>query len=128
MQLYKDPQLLTKTTNILGLLADKNRLRIIKLLECKSCCVCELAYMLNIKQPSVSQHLKKLREAGIINSNPDGLWTNYSLCSKDEPYVKLLLTVVSEWLNGDEEIKKDKSRIMELDRNNLCVENKKNGK
>ena len=46
--------------------ADSNRLRILKLLEKKKMCVCELAFVLGITQPSVSKHLKKLTSTGLI--------------------------------------------------------------
>ena len=57
---------------VLKAVADRNRLRILKLLESKHMCVCELAFVLGIKQPSVSRHLKKLKEAGLIDNEQDG--------------------------------------------------------
>ena len=57
---------------ILKVLADKNRMRIIKLLEQRKMCVCELTFILGIKQPSVSRHLKKLRESGLIQEEKNG--------------------------------------------------------
>jgi ArsR family transcriptional regulator len=46
--------------------ADKNRIRILKLLENKKMCVCELSHVLGIAQPSVSRHLKKLKSANLL--------------------------------------------------------------
>jgi len=46
---------------ILKVLSDKNRLRILNMLEKKNLCVCEITEILGIKQPSVSRHLKKLK-------------------------------------------------------------------
>ena len=68
---------------VLKAYADKNRLRILKLLEKKKMCVCELAFVLDIAQPSVSRHLKKLRSAGLIDSEPDGFWTNYYIAPEN---------------------------------------------
>ena len=40
-------------------------------------CVCELVPLFDLSQPTVSHHLKKLREAGIVGSEREGLWTYY---------------------------------------------------
>ena len=65
---------------VLKAVADKNRMRILKMLERKSMCVCELAAVLGIKQPSVSKHLVILKNAGLIQDERNGQWIDYSLC------------------------------------------------
>src|SRR5918992_6178143 len=40
-------------------------------------CVCELVPLFDISQPTLSHHLKKLREAGIVDSEKLGLWAYY---------------------------------------------------
>jgi len=40
-------------------------------------CVCELVPLFDLSQPTVSHHLKKLREAGIVGSERQGLWSYY---------------------------------------------------
>jgi ArsR family transcriptional regulator, arsenate/arsenite/antimonite-responsive transcriptional repressor len=40
-------------------------------------CVCELQPLFDISQPTLSHHLKKLREAGIVDSERRGLWAYY---------------------------------------------------
>ena len=40
-------------------------------------CVCELVPLFDIAQPTLSHHLKKLREAGIVDSERRGLWAYY---------------------------------------------------
>ena len=104
---------------ILKALADKNRLRILKLLEKKKMCVCELAFVLNITQPSVSKHLKKLTEAGLIESEQDGFWTNYYL-RVDNQYSMTLLRNLKSWLNEDDLIKKDLEKAKKSNRTELC--------
>ena len=49
---------------VMKALSDPNRIKIIKLLQHKRLCVCELQYALGISQPTVSKHLKILEEAG----------------------------------------------------------------
>lgn len=43
-------------------------------------CVCDLEAALPVKQPTVSHHLKLLREAGLIEAERRGLWAYYSVC------------------------------------------------
>ena len=40
-------------------------------------CVCELVPLFDISQPTLSHHLKKLRDAGIVDSERRGLWAYY---------------------------------------------------
>jgi ArsR family transcriptional regulator len=40
-------------------------------------CVCELVPLFDLSQPTVSHHLKVLREAGIVGSERQGLWAYY---------------------------------------------------
>jgi ArsR family transcriptional regulator len=40
-------------------------------------CVCELVPLFDLSQPTVSHHLKVLREAGIVGSERSGLWAYY---------------------------------------------------
>jgi len=41
-------------------------------------CVCQFENMFDLKQPTISHHLKILREAGLINSRQVGTWVHYS--------------------------------------------------
>lgn len=40
-------------------------------------CVCELVPLFDLSQPTLSHHLKKLRDAGIVDSERRGLWVYY---------------------------------------------------
>ena len=50
-------------TRVMKALSDPNRVKIVKLLERRSLCVCELQAALGIAQPTVSSHLKVLEDA-----------------------------------------------------------------
>lgn len=108
-----------KLEKILKALADKNRLRIIKLLGAKKLCVCELAFILGISQPSVSKHLKKLSSAGIIDSEQDCFWTNYYLRA-DVKALKAFLTCLKKNLSKEAIIKQDLKRSKKVDRFRIC--------
>ncbi len=104
---------------LLKALADKNRLRIIKLLEVRKMCVCELAFVIGITQPSVSKHLKKLGAAGITAYEQDRFWTNYYL-RQDNESLKMLLSCFKKHLSSDAIIKKDREKLKRVNRTKLC--------
>lgn len=60
-------------------LGDKTRLRILSLLKQRELCVCELTSLLQMTQPGVSQHLKKLKQAGLVKERKTAQWVYYSL-------------------------------------------------
>lgn len=101
------------------LLADRNRLRIIKLLERRKMCVCELAHVIGITQPSVSRHLKKLKEMRLVDCEQDGLWSNYSLKLRDAES-KRILALVCGYLEHEAVCRGDIARSGAADRRALC--------
>ncbi|ARI77826.1 ArsR/SmtB family transcription factor [Halobacillus mangrovi] len=70
----------------LKLLGDKTRLTLIGLLKDQECCVCEFVEVLQMSQPSVSQHLRKLRDAGLVKERRNGQWVFYALNTSHETY------------------------------------------
>ena len=60
-------------------LADKNRLKIVGLLAEKSYSVEELSELLQLKPPTVSHHLAKLVEAGLVRARAEGYYSVYEL-------------------------------------------------
>lgn len=60
-------------------LSDPNRVKIVKMLQHKMMCVCEIQAALQIAQPTVSKHLKVLENAGLVTFQKDGVWVNYHL-------------------------------------------------
>jgi ArsR family transcriptional regulator len=60
-------------------IADPVRLQLVDVLRkhAGKVCVCELVPLFDISQPTLSHHLKKLREAGIVDSERRGLWAYY---------------------------------------------------
>ena len=74
-------------------MAHESRLRMIGLLAQREHSVQELAEMLDLKEPTVSHHLKVLRDAGIVGSERRGLWAYYYV-NPDS------LEELSAWLNA----------------------------
>src|SRR6188508_1720853 len=60
-------------------LADPIRLQLVDVLRkhAGKVCVCELVPLFEQSQPTISHHLKKLRDAGIVDSERRGLWAYY---------------------------------------------------
>jgi ArsR family transcriptional regulator len=60
-------------------LGDPIRLQLVDVLQkhAGKVCVCELVPLFHISQPTLSHHLGKLRDAGIVNSERRGLWAYY---------------------------------------------------
>ncbi len=60
-------------------LSDETRLKLIHLLLDQNLCGRALAYHLGISEAAVSQHLKVLKEAGVVAGEKRGYWTHYSI-------------------------------------------------
>jgi ArsR family transcriptional regulator len=60
-------------------LGDPVRLQLVDVLRkhAGKVCVCELVPLFDLSQPTVSHHLKVLRQAGIVGSEREGLWAYY---------------------------------------------------
>ena len=109
-------------TKVMRALSDPNRVKIIKLLQQKSMCVCELQAALQIAQPSVSKHLKILEEADLVDFQKDGLWVNYYLTDgKKSPYAASVLGNLKHWLEDDPEIVDLVQKVPFLNREELTA-------
>ncbi|WP_425590061.1 ArsR/SmtB family transcription factor [Fictibacillus sp. S7] len=67
-------------------MGDKTRLTIVVILKHRDCCVCELNEVFDMSQPSISQHLRKLKDSGLIQEERRGRWVYYSLILQSEIY------------------------------------------
>lgn len=71
------------TADVFRALADSARVRIMNLLATSSeaVCVCNLVEPLGLSQPTVSHHLKKLLDVGLVEREQRGKWAYFSLNS-----------------------------------------------
>jgi ArsR family transcriptional regulator len=67
---------------IIKALSDVNRMMILNTLTNGEMCACKILEDFNIKQPTLSHHMKVLSECGLINSKKVGKWMHYSLNSE----------------------------------------------
>ncbi|RJE87094.1 ArsR family transcriptional regulator [Paenibacillus sp. 1011MAR3C5] len=73
------------------LLADHSRLTILSLLRERELCVCDIAELLDTTQPNVSQHLRKLKNGGLVVESRKAQWIYYSLNMEGKDYLHGLL-------------------------------------
>ena len=106
---------------VMKALSDPNRVKMIKMLQNKSMCVCEIREALGIAQPTVSSHLKVLEEAGLVAYEKDGLWANYYATNGgNSPYSATLLGVLKHWMENDPEIANLMDKLPSIRRENVC--------
>ena len=69
------------TAELFGALADPARVRIVNRLATtgQPVCACEFEPLLGLSQPTVSHHLKKLTEAGLLDRERRGKWAYFSI-------------------------------------------------
>jgi ArsR family transcriptional regulator, arsenate/arsenite/antimonite-responsive transcriptional repressor len=77
-------------------LGDPVRLRLVSLIGARQggeVCVCDLTTAFDLTQPTISHHLKVLREAGLIDSERRGTWVYYRLVPESLGRMAALLAV-----------------------------------
>ena len=74
-----EPAQAERLASLAKALGDPIRLQLVDVLRKHAgrVCVCELTPLFDVGQPTVSHHLKVLREAGIVDSERRGLWAYY---------------------------------------------------
>ena len=102
-------------------LSDPSRVKIVKMLQHRVMCVCEIQAALELAQPTVSKHLKVLEDAGLVGYRKDGLWVNYSLADgKSSPYAATLLGNLKHWLDEEPEIETLVEKLPMIRREEVC--------
>ena len=89
-----EPERAERLATIAKALGDPVRLQLVDVLRkhAGKVCVCELVPLFDISQPTLSHHLKKLRDGGIVDSERRGLWAYYYVTSD-------ALEELSAWLS-----------------------------
>ena len=77
----------TKMKKALAAVSDETRLKILQLLVRGEKCACVLPRHVGTSQPAVSQHLKILREAGLVRMRIEGKMRIYSVSEKGKKII-----------------------------------------
>jgi ArsR family transcriptional regulator len=93
-------------------LSDETRIRILKLLLEKECCVCEVMQALDISQSRASRNLGILQDAGFLRARRDGAWIVYSVDKEGmQEYLTDLIKAARKALEGNEAVALDLERL-----------------
>jgi ArsR family transcriptional regulator len=105
---------------VMKALSDPSRVKLLKMLQERVMCVCELQAALRLAQPTVSKHLKILEEAGLVRREKDGLWVNYTISGGRSPYAASLLGQLRHWLSEDPEVRSLLENLDSIRREDIC--------
>jgi len=106
---------------VMKALSDPNRIKMVKLLQRRVLCVCEIQEALGLAQSTASKHLKILEEAGLIIYLKEGPWVNYRLADGvKNPYVANLLGNLRHWLEDDADVAALVARLPAIHRETIC--------
>jgi ArsR family transcriptional regulator len=93
-------------------LSDETRLRIMRVLLERECCVCEIMQALDISQSRASRNLGILQDAGFLKARREGLWIVYSIdWQTANRYATSLAKLVKDSPVSNEVLAKDKERL-----------------
>ncbi len=105
---------------VMKALSDPNRVKMVKMLQSRPLCVCEIKEALGIAQSTASKHLKILEDAELVRSFKDGLWVNYSLSDGGRsPYAASMIGNLKHWLDGETEIEELGRILPGIDRHDI---------
>jgi len=110
-----------ENTKLFKALSDDSRLRILKMLQSKSLCVCEIQDILGLATSTVSKHLSILRDAGFLTEQKDGKWVNYMINPRpSDPRISSILSSLDFWISDEKMIIADKKKLNKIDRHIVC--------
>jgi ArsR family transcriptional regulator, arsenate/arsenite/antimonite-responsive transcriptional repressor len=94
LPLTVDPSWAAERANLLKAIADPTRISMLAaLLAAKEpICICDYTAAFDLSQPTISHHMSKLREAGLVESEKRGIWVYYRLSSTLSQDGKTLLS------------------------------------
>lgn len=101
---------MTTFVRVAKAVSDPGRVKILKMLEQREMCACEIVAALELAQPTVSKHLKQLVDADLIRARKDGAWMHYRLAGDganegaQSAAGSAMLQLVRSLLNDDPDI------------------------
>lgn len=101
-------------------LSDPNRVRVLKLLQEKELCVCEIQALLGLAQSTTSKHMKLLEDAGLVDSRKEGSWLIYCIGGASDTAC-LLLDNLSDQFTDDQALQAMLLGMPQVLRDKQCV-------
>src|SRR2546429_2057401 len=90
------PAKVDASVEVLKALADPTRLQMVAVLKrsTRPVCICDFTAAFELSQPTISHHMAKLRDAGLVEVTKVGIWAYYRLAGHLEPQTRALLDVL----------------------------------
>lgn len=102
-------------------LSDETRVRILKLLQQREICVCELMQVLGMPQSTLSRHMNMLRRAGLVKGRRQGKWVYWRLEPADfNPYASKVIEFLKDLLEDDPRIIADREALERAVKLSFC--------
>lgn len=99
------------TADVLDVLADESRRRILVLLDRHDLCVCELVGALGLPQPTVSRHLMVMRDAGVVEQWKEGRYSFYRIDPRLPGWARLMLDALRDGAEREAPYRDDRRRL-----------------
>jgi ArsR family transcriptional regulator, arsenate/arsenite/antimonite-responsive transcriptional repressor len=86
-----------QSVEVLKALADPTRLQMIGILKraAQPVCICDFTAVFDLSQPTISHHMARLKDAGLVDVTREGIWAYYSLHRNLDPKARALLDAVA---------------------------------
>lgn len=98
--------------DVLKVISDTNRLRIVNLLFHKELCVCEIEYLLELTQSNLSKHLKIMSDAGFLDKNRQKKFAYYHLKKDFLETCPFIIEIIEKELVKEEIFMNDQKNLL----------------
>lgn len=111
--------MIEKAAAVLKALGEPTRLKIVKFLSLQELCICELTAILDMSQPRVSQHVRVLKQAGLLKERKVKQKSYFSLnkASLNGSDISAFKALISSYPDAIPELRDEMCRFSELDNN-----------
>lgn len=111
----RSPKSAAEAANLFKVYADPTRLRILHLLyHAGELCVGDIVAVLGAPQPTISRHLRQLRNGGLVAVRQLGLWVYYRVATADTCLGVVLVDCLGRCLRDAPEMRADHTRLEEV--------------
>ena len=112
--------------NVFKAVSEPSRIRILKMLQVRPLCVCEIADVLGLTNSTVSEHLSVLRENNLVSFDKKGKIVFYRLnFYPDDPSVTAINSIITCSLENDSLIRSDRRKAKIVDCRVILARDKK---
>jgi ArsR family transcriptional regulator len=108
---YIEAMRVPTTADLLDVLADESRRRIVVLLDRHDLCVCELVNALDLPQPTVSRHLMVMRDAGIVEQWKEGRYSFYRIDPRLPAWARQMLDALRDGADRELPYRDDRRKL-----------------